>query len=155
MSHQKSILVIGYGNTARLDDGLGPRLIEIIRNQIAPEVNLATSMMINVEYAEQISEHDKVIFVDADISCEQPFYFKPVVSKTSSQGSSHHMTPEVIMGIAQTLFKAQTTGHVLGIRGYKFDGFGEEISPQAQDNLNQAAKFLIQRLHNQNFSAFP
>jgi hypothetical protein len=47
------------------------------------------------------------------------------------------------MALAQDLFDAQASGYAMGIRGYEFDGFGEQLSVGAELNLALAAQFLV------------
>ena len=145
-------LVIGYGNPSRFDDGLGPLLIERLGVENIPGVTLDSSIMINVEHAEQISKYDVVIFVDADVSGAEPFYFKRIEPRKLNNFHSHRIHPEVLLGMAHRLFQANTIGYVMGIRGYLFNGFGEDISEEAQNNLNQAFVFLADQLRSEEFS---
>ena len=146
MQKQKSVLIIGYGNPSRLDDGLGPRFIEILAEKKLPHVQLESSMMLNIEHADQIKNYDLAIFVDADVSADEAFNFKQIQPQASNRPSSHHLKPEALLDLSQKLFQARTVGYILGIRGYNFEGFGENISEQAEKNLYQAIDFLTDRL---------
>jgi hypothetical protein len=59
------ILVIGYGNPGRHDDGLGPAFAELVEKLDLDHVTVEAGYQLTVEDAAIISEHDVVVFVDA------------------------------------------------------------------------------------------
>ena len=148
------VLVIGYGNPGRLDDGLGPALAKAVAGKRIANVTVDENYLLTVEDAAEIAQHDIVIFADASINGEEPFSFKPVVPKTTNTFTSHSLEPEIVLGFAYDLFQAKTKGYALGIRGYEFDEFGEKLSARAQDNLIAAAQFLFELLNAKDFRRF-
>jgi hydrogenase maturation protease len=148
------VLLIGYGNPGRLDDGLGPALAEAIARQSFENVTVDANYLLTVEDAATVAEHDVVIFADASVNCEEPFTFKPVTPKTTNTFSSHSVEPEMVLGFSRDLFKAKTKGYALAIRGYEFDEFGEKLSSRAQGNLTDAAEFLSGLLKTRNFDQY-
>jgi len=145
-------LIFGYGNPARGDDGLGPALISQLEK--GPElqgVTLDSNYQLTVEDSWSIAHHDVVIFVDADTSAETPFYFKRVEPTSEISFSSHSVRAEVLLGMAESLFGKMVRGYFLGVRGYRFDMFKEDLSPEASDNLNKAKAFLYSVLKSGEF----
>jgi len=142
-----TVFVLGYGNPGRLDDGLGPALAERIATLAIPGVEADANYQLSVEDAAQVAKHDVVVFADASVSGDEPFSYVELEAKDGSSFSSHHVDPEQVLYLAQTLFKAETRGFLLGIRGYEFNEFGERLSRRARENLDAAAAFLEQRLH--------
>ena len=55
------------------------------------------------------------------------------------------------MGLTHDLFKAETRGFMLGIRGYSFDMFKEEMTTEALNNLETAVKFITPLLQAKSF----
>ena len=147
----EKVLVIGYGNPGRLDDGLGPAFAEAIAQRALPGVTVESNYLLNVEDASDVSEHDVVVFVDAAVRGRAPFSFETVEPRTDISFSSHHMEPAAVMGLARDMFEAKTRGCVLGIRGYEFDEFGHRLSDGAQNNLLEAIAFLADRLERRDF----
>jgi hydrogenase maturation protease len=145
------VLVIGFGNPGRLDDGLGPALAEAIEHKEYCDVTVDANYLLTVEDASAVAEHDVVIFADASITGEEPFSFKSIEPKTANTFSSHSIEPEIVLGLAYDLFDAKTKGFILGIRGYDFDEFGQKLSSKAQDNLISAVQFLCEKLKNKKF----
>jgi hydrogenase maturation protease len=141
-------LLIGYGNPGRLDDGLGPALAAAIESLDLPGVTVDSDYQLTVEDAATIAEHDIVIFADASVNGEEPYFFKPITPKATLSFSSHSVEPDALMALAIELFQAQTQGYALGIRGYEFDVFEESLTSKAQKNLEKAIEFIIPVLKN-------
>lgn len=139
---QGKVLLIGYGNPGRLDDGLGPALALNISQEKPDHVTVESEYQLVVEYAEMISGYDTVIFADASVSCPEPYEWSQVEPSLEAGFSTHIVSPSSILGIAQDLFDARTEAYLLTIRGYEFDDFGERLSPKASKNLQAGTEFL-------------
>jgi len=145
------VLVIGYGNPGRLDDGLGPAVAERLRQFAIPGVDVEADYQLTVEDAAAVAEHDVVIFADAAQAGPEPMFFRAVEPKGELGFSSHGCEPPAVMALARDLFDAKTAGYVLGIRGYEFDRFGEGLSEAARANLDAAMEFLVEVLRSRKF----
>jgi hydrogenase maturation protease len=146
-----SVLLIGYGNPGRLDDGLGPALAEAVDALRLPGVTVDIDYQLQPEDAAAIAAHDVVIFADADVGCEGPYRFQRITPKRQTSFSSHSTSPRALLALAHEAFGASTAGYILGIRGEAFDDFGEELSPAARANLDAARDFIIPLLHTRTF----
>jgi len=138
----RRVLVIGYGNPGRLDDGLGPALAEELAALDLPGVTIDSNYQLSVEDAEAISRYDAVVFVDAHTSIDAPFSFTPVEPDGRGSFSNHSLTPGAIVSLARELFGATADAHVLAIRGYEFNEYGQQLSEEARVNLGAALEFL-------------
>lgn len=138
----KKVLILCYGNPGRLDDGLGAacgRFLEKFRLQ---GVDIEIDYQLNVEDAMTVSEYDAVVFVDACLNGQGPFQFSEVEPKPAISYTSHSVEPEHLLSLAKEMFGSKAEGYALGIRGYEFNEFGEELSPGALRNLDLAVDFL-------------
>ena len=147
----KKVLLIGYGNPARADDGLGPALAEIIESKNIPAVTVEADYQLAVEDSSSVAESDFVIFADASTNAPEPFSFQSVEAKLSDSFSTHSIEPAHIMALAENIFGSKTKGYILGIRGYEFDTFSEGLTEKAKVNLQKAADFLEELLKTKNF----
>ena len=98
------ILLIGYGNPGRLDDGLGPALAERIQGGgetgRSGAIVVESNYQLNVEDAAQIAEYDMVVFADASTDAEPPFTFTPVMPEPGGLSfSSHSVSASQLMGM--------------------------------------------------------
>jgi hydrogenase maturation protease len=141
------VLVYGYGNPGRRDDGLGPALVEALSARgLGEPATLETAYQLQIEDAATVAEHDVVVFADADRACAEPFALRPLPARRSTSFSTHSIAPGEVLALAREHFGRDVTGFVLGVRGYDFDGFGESLSPRAQCNLDAAVDALTRAL---------
>jgi hydrogenase maturation protease len=147
------VLVIGYGNPGRMDDGLGPALVEALEKLAIEGVDLDADYQLIVEDAAAVAAHKVVVFADAAETGPEPFYLQPVEPKGELGFSSHGCQPEAVMALARELFRADTKGYILGIRGYEFNEFREALSDRARANLAAATEFLVKVLRGRDFEA--
>ena len=136
------MLLIGYGNPGRLDDGLGPALAAEVETWRLPDVTVDSDYQLTVEDASDVAAHDIVIFADASVNGKEPYSVEAVTPKAALSFSSHSVEPAVLLHLAQTLFEAKTRGYILGIRGYEFNEFGERLSVAAKANLDKAVQYI-------------
>ncbi|NLH18066.1 MAG: hydrogenase maturation protease [Phycisphaerae bacterium] len=136
------ILVFGYGNPSRQDDGLGPALAAAFETMDLPGVMVDSNYQLTVEDAATVAEYDAVVFADAATEGPEPFSFEPIVPKSNPSFSTHSVQPNAVMSLAKDLFDAKTAGFVLAIRGYAFEPFVSELTERAGQNLRQAIEFL-------------
>ena len=148
----KRVLLLAYGNPAREDDGLGPAAAEVIEELNLNNLTVDSDYQLTVEDAATVAEHDAVVFVDASLDCEGPFTFKEVAPSLDESFSTHSVQPETVVGMAKQLFGAIPEAYILGIRGYSFDMFKEEMTKKAVENMGKAISFLLPVLETGNFS---
>ena len=145
-SDSHKMLLIGYGNPAREDDGIGPVVAEEIEKLGIEGLSIHSDYQLSVEDSVLVSEHDIVVFVDASAEGAEPFTFSPIVPDRTDSFSTHSVHPKQVMGLAYDLFSAKTDGYLLGIRGYSFSMFKEKMTSQACENTMKALEFLVPML---------
>ena len=139
-------LVIGYGNPGRLDDGLGPSFAEGLASRDLPGVAVDSDYQLSIEDAEAASRFDAVVFVDASVSCAEPFEFRVLEPASEMSFTTHDVSPGAVLALAWRLFGSSVRGYTLAIRGYEFDEFGERLSARAVANRGAALEFLVSAL---------
>ena len=92
-----NLLLFGYGNPGRGDDALGPRLIERVESLALAQVTCLVDMQLLIEHAMDLSGFDQILFVDADMSCNEPFEFSTVDAKKDESYTSHAITPAALL----------------------------------------------------------
>jgi hydrogenase maturation protease len=147
------VVVIGYGNPGRCDDGLGPALAGALERLRIPGVTVESDYQLTVEDAAAVAAHRFVVFADAAVEGRAPFFFRAVQPAGQTSFSSHSLEPEAVLALARDLFRADTRGYALGIRGYRFNEFGEALSEKAQENLAAAIRFIVPVLRERAFDA--
>jgi hydrogenase maturation protease len=146
-----TVLVLGFGNPGRQDDGLGPALAEQVERLRLPGVTVQSDYQLCLEDAEAASRHDIVIFADAATTGAEPSSFQRVEPAPSLSFSTHSLQPEAVLGLAHQLFGARTEGYTLSIRGYAFNEFEESLTAQGRTNLAAAVAFIALACRQGNF----
>jgi hydrogenase maturation protease len=136
------ILIIGYGNPGRQDDGLGPACAEAVQAMALPDVTVDSDYQLTVEDAAMVAAHERVVFVDAAVSGAGPFAWQKVLPTEAASFTTHSVEPGAVVTLARDLFGWIPKAYVLAIRGYQFNEFGEGLSEAARENLAAALAFL-------------
>ncbi len=136
------ILIIGYGNPGRCDDGLGPALAHAMAALAIPNLRVESNYQLNIEDADLLAGFDYVIFADASVDCPEPLALTPLEAKQELNFSTHSVSPKTLLAMAGELYNSQVIGYTLALRGYRFNEFDETLSDQATQNLEAAVSFL-------------
>ncbi len=151
MINQKpSVLIFGYGNPGRQDDGLGAAFIEKmelwLKEKKWSEIELDTNYQLNIEDAEQIAGYDVVYFVDATIEpIEQYSLTKVEPSDAKVEFTMHAVSPAFVLDLCRKLFGKAPETWLLHLKGYEWE-FEEKLSIKASQNLEAALLFFQHHL---------
>jgi hydrogenase maturation protease len=143
--HRPRVLVLGYGNPGRQDDGLGPAVAAGIDELGWTNLTAFDSYQLNIEDAMDVAAHDVVWFVDAAKEGPSPYAVRDVSPASTVEFTSHIVRPEAILAIARQCYGGAPQAFLLAIRGYEFE-FVEALTPGAADNLRAALAMLTDRI---------
>lgn len=138
----KALLVYGFGNIGRQDDGLGVLCAEQIQQTNIKEVKVETNFQLNAEDALLLTETDTVVFVDASTAIDSAYALLPIQPDPAITFSTHAMTPQSVLSFCDEIYQHKPTAYVLHIQGYEWE-FGLPVSNKAHENLQLAVAFLI------------
>jgi hydrogenase maturation protease len=145
------ILVYGYGNPGREDDGLGIELVHRLETWSKQSglqgIDFDSNYQLNIEDAEIISEKDVVIFADASIEEIDDFILTEVTGESEATFTTHAASPGYILKLCTDLFGKCPRVYLLHIKGYQWE-FRENISENAEINLQKAFEFMKDYLIN-------
>ena len=143
------ILVYGYGNPGRQDDGAGVLLAEKLEQWLKEsnleQVNTDFNYQLNLEDAAGIAEYDLVIFADASRDNVGTFRMEPLVASDRVEFTMHAVSPAFILHLAREVFDREPEAYLLHIRGYEWE-FMKDMTPEALKNLEGAAGFLKKKI---------
>jgi hydrogenase maturation protease len=142
---EQRILILGYGNPGRQDDGLGPAAVSEIESLGLRNLTAFDNYQLNIEDAMDVATHDIVWFIDAARSGSSPYSVRTVSPSLTIEFTSHIVRPEAILAIAHQCYGASPQAFLLAIRGYEFE-FIEALTPGAKDNLVAALAMLTGRI---------
>ena len=139
------ILIYGYGNPGRQDDGLGAVVCNRLESWVSENqlsgIEFDSNYQLNIEDADAIAEKDLVIFVDASVEDIEDFCFSRVDGSTEVSFTSHAASPGYIVQLCKELFDKEPVVLLLHIKGYEW-AFQEGLTQQAQENMELALDSL-------------
>ncbi len=142
------ILIFGYGNPGRHDDALGSLFIQRVQQSNFKNVYADADYQLNIELGAELTNYDKVIFVDALREGEEPFCLTRVFPSKNITFTTHSINAESILAICEEYFGSAPETWMLGIKGYDFT-IGEGITDKSQKNLEIAWQYLNKILNQQ------
>jgi hydrogenase maturation protease len=138
------LLLFGYGNPGRGDDALGPELIWRIAQLHLADVECQNDMQLQVEHVTDLAACKRVLFIDADMSCAEPFDFSEISAEKDGSYTSHAMSPTALLHAYRQVYeKDAPPAFLLRIRGYDFE-LGDPLSDKAAANLEAATKLVVE-----------
>lgn len=141
LEDKKNVLVYGYGNPGRQDDGIGPALVVEIDRLGLSFVDTDSGYQLNIEDAELIKRYDLVIFLDTTVEDVKSFRVKKVEPLAKIGFTTHQVNPESIAFLCRELFGRSPSIWLIGVRGYSFN-YIEGFSEKARNNYLSALDFL-------------
>jgi hydrogenase maturation protease len=150
----KKILIYGYGNPGRQDDGLGnafvQRFEEWVSTEHIPGFEFDSNYQLNIEDAANIADKDLVVFVDASEEEIPDFILTPVDDSAKVTFTTHAASPGYIVNLCRTLYNQAPPAYMLHIKGYEWD-FKEGLSQMAKSNLEKALEGMKAILKNMEY----
>jgi hydrogenase maturation protease len=151
------VLVIGYGNPSRRDDGVGLAVVNGLRERLGKpplvdnddgfrelggEADTLFLQQLNPELAETLAAYDHVWFVDAHLGAPPELVRRVRLSASLDPALvSHHFKPETLLALAGQMYGHVPRAELISILGQDFD-FGEELSAVSADGVRQAVDAL-------------
>jgi len=151
------VLLYGYGNPGRQDDGAGVVLVEELaawaRSGEHPWLTFDSNYQLNAEDALEAAQQDVVIFADASRDQPERYRLRALLPSAAVSFSTHAMSPESVLALAQELYGANPAAYLLTLRGYEWEPNGT-LTAEARRNL-EAAKAFIMPFLNGNIEGLP
>lgn len=134
------ILIIGYGNPFRSDDGIGQQIAMVMEQRLkGEEVQVMTAYQLTPELVEPMCHAELVIFIDARMGQMPGTIMQETVELKKDAGVfTHHISPAALLSATQELYGMSPKGLLISIVGAVFD-YGNELSPQLQQMLPDIA----------------
>jgi hydrogenase maturation protease len=141
VSIETEVLVIGYGNTLRGDDGVGPRVAETVGQLRLPGVRTLICPLLTPELADPIARAGTVVFVDAAVDAPDVVQWRKLEPNETSQLMAHAADPRTMLALARDVFGHVPEAWWLTIPAVDLD-FSEEFSPETQSGFEKAVEML-------------
>jgi len=137
------ILILGYGNPLRTDDGLGWRAAELLSSQfLADEVQVQTCHQLLPEMVDMIGQVEATIFIDAaqdgepgELRCER------VLPEAVPARFTHQLSPAAMLAWSQKLYGRCPQAFLVSVCGGSF-ALGGRLSPAVSASLPRLAELV-------------
>lgn len=150
-----SVLVIGYGNTLRRDDGAGvaaaAQLADaLVKNLLAHErVRVITCHQLLPDLCEDLAACGMAVFIDAAIDLPAGAVRCERLTRDESAGAGaglHVMSPRGLLGMAAALYGRAPQAQLWSIGAADLD-IGEGLSSQVQQAVAQVVARIATDVH--------
>jgi hydrogenase maturation protease len=148
----KKVLMIGYGNPDREDDGVAWHILRELTIKLglpSPEsyedefpesawIDFAFYLQLTPEMAEDISAYEYICFVDAHTgNIPEPVRLIDVESEFQHSPFTHHLTPQSLLSMCETIYGKKPEAVLLSVLGHRFL-FSRELSKETAALVPQA-----------------
>ena len=149
-------MLIGYGNPDREDDGVAWHILRALTLKLglaSPEsyedefpesafMDFAFHLQLTPEMAEDISEYEFVCFVDAHTgNIPETVRMIEVESEFQRSPFTHHLTPQSLLAMCETLYGRKPEAALLSVLGYRFL-FSRQLSEETAALVPQALELI-------------
>jgi len=156
----KRALLLGYGNPDRQDDGVAWHVLREVAARLGLEtpcspddeftsadgLDFLFSLQLTPEMAEDIAAYERVCFVDAHTgNIPEPVRMIPVESEFQHSPFTHHLTPQSLISMCESVYGHKPEAILLSVRGYAF-GFERDLSPATRELVAEAVEMILRWL---------
>jgi len=142
------VLIFTYGNPSRGDDALGPLMFDMLeehqrQTDTLDDVDLLTDFQLQIEHAVDLNSRKCVLFIDAGVTCAEPFEMHQLHAQRDDSFTTHAMSPSSVLSVYEQINREEAPpACLLTIRAYEF-GLGLPMSEKARNNLDLAFRYIV------------
>jgi hydrogenase maturation protease len=145
-----SILVIGYGNTLRGDDGVGPLVAEAVAAKRLSSVRVMSVAQLTPELAEPLAAASAAVFIDARCGpATPPVTIVKLQPAETAPLPTHAADPRCLLAVARSLFGRAPAAWLVTIAGTDFR-LRETLSAESRHRAREAqerVEYLLRQLN--------
>ena len=140
-----ALLLIGYGNTLRCDDGVGQAIAQTVADWQLPQLRVEACHQLTPELAPELALVERAWFIDAyavpEPTTGHSMIVQPIHADPQRHTLGHHLTPPLLLSLTQQLYGRTPPAEWLLIPAGDFS-FGECFSPMTQQAMEEAIAWL-------------
>lgn len=141
----QEIWIIGYGNSRRGDDGIGPHMVKILKKMIlsTQRIYFRAIPQLTPDLIEDLQNADFILFIDATVKkLKKGWQLLKIQPDFSSMPFlTHHVTPSFLLGLVRSVYMRCPSAWLVSVQGYDF-GMEEAFYPETQRNIESAVSFV-------------
>lgn len=139
------ILIVGYGNPLRCNDGVGWHAAEELSRRLSAEdAEIIICHQLTPELADQASRADVAFFIDAardglagELTCDA------LVPEAAAFSFTHELPPAAVLKLARELYGRCPQAFAVSLCGECFD-HGEKLSAKVAESLPRLVELVQQ-----------
>ncbi len=136
------LVIFGWGNVSRGDDGVGPLLLSRIEEARWAEAVTIEDWQLQLEHALDLEGAELALFLDAGTGTPAPFSFREIFPREGMTHTSHALPPESVLAVFRKVTgKTPPPAFLLCVRGESFE-LGDDLSEDGAERLEIAWAFL-------------
>jgi hydrogenase maturation protease len=148
LNYVRPIIVIGIGNTLRQDDGLGPAVVERLRERVNDSrVELLDAQTLTPELTAEIWKARRVIFIDASEALAAGEIQHRSVERDEEADVSlvHFLSPEALLVWTGRLYGCVPLAEIW-LMGVEQVGLSETLTPTVAGKLEVLVELVHERI---------
>lgn len=154
MERSMDICIIGVGNILMQDEGIGPKIAEILRKNYTfePNIEIIDGGTLGLDLLPYIEKYKKIIIIDVVDFGKEPGFIKilrgeeiPPYLKTKL--SVHHVGVQDLLEVARLMGYMPEELVLAGIQPESID-LGLDLSPTMVGKLNELIEEILKILNN-------
>ncbi len=160
----KKLLILGYGNPDREDDGAAWHILRALTIKFgldAPEsyedefpefalIDFGFYLQLTPEMAEDLASYEYVCFIDAHTgNIPEPVRLINVDSEFQHSPFTHHLTPQSLLSMCETIYKKKPEAALLSVLGHRFL-FSRQLSEETAELVPQAVELIWDWMNSRN-----
>ena len=146
-----AILVLGYGNELRRDDGIGPRVARLVEALRLPHVRAEARHQLTPELAALLAHVRAAIFIDASLAgAPGTVAVRPLTSAAPAELGGHRSNPRALLALTDAIYRRAPVAWLITVAAQDL-AVGDQLSRAGQQGVAAAlarARDLIARLEN-------
>ena len=152
-----TILILGFGNPDRQDDGVAwhvlrelmvsyglPKPVTLDIDDFLPDKSVLFQFQLQLlpEIADDLNKYDRAVFIDAHTGAVPlNVNVTEVMPEFQNSPLTHHLTANSLLAIAQKIHNTHPKSILVSIRGYEF-AFSQELSLQTKELVRIAVNAI-------------
>lgn len=157
----KKLLILGYGNLDREDDGVAWHILRALTIKLgllppesyedefpeSAQMDFAFYLQLTPEMAEDVASYPYVCFIDAHTgNIPEPIRLIHVESEFQHSPFTHHLTPQSLVSMCETIYGKRPDAALLSVLGHRFL-FSRELSRETAALVPQATELIWEWLN--------
>lgn len=136
------ILIVGYGNDLRSDDGAGRVVAARIEEMDLPGVAVRSQSQLTPELALHVTHAELVIFVDADVNRRGMALLPVQAGERGPPSMSHHTDPAALLLLARDLGREPPNAYTVSIPATNLE-LGFDLSSTTATAVEKAVDAIV------------